>query len=177
MMVRCLEAGGLVAVFDPTNDESMNLPFGGTGYIPNPNGFYTGHDEWVDWPTFYEDHKGKVTKIFRLSLHLTPPGKYKLLFMVRDPQEILASMRAFSPFQDWGHMEVAIHFYNQVKNATLDRIKARGDYEILEVNYADVVKNPTKAFQTIQDFGFPIDVQQASVMVDPTLHRFHLEQK
>lgn len=175
MMMRCLEGGGLPSVFDPFLDYRWGVTTGSSDYHPNPNGFYNRDDYDVDWPSFYTDYSGKSIKVPRLSLHLLPEGKYKLLFMVRNPVEILASMRAFSPFLSWGKMEMSVYLYETLKDATLQRIASRSDYEILEVEYASVVSNPVMEFQRIADFGFPIDVSKAALLVDESLYRFQLE--
>jgi len=175
MMMRCLEAGGLEAYFDPFLDTAWNLIYGNSDYTPNPNGFYHTDDEQTDWPSFHSDHKGKVVKVFRRDLHILRPGAYKVVFMTRNPDEVRASMRAFSPNTTWGHMEVATHFYDQIKDATLEALRKRPDMEILEVNYGDVIADPVKQFEKIRDFGIPIDPEKAAAMVDSSLHRFRLE--
>jgi hypothetical protein len=175
MMMRCLEAGGLEAVYDASLDRLWNHIGGSEDYKPNPNGFYHIEDRQTDWPTFYKDHAGKLIKVPRAGLSWCVAGRYKLIFMVRDPREIQASMHKFSPNQSWGQMESNLYFYDMIKKATLDELRARGDFEILEVQYKDVVANPTEAFENIKAFGFPIEVQKAAEMVDPSLYRLKLE--
>ena len=175
--MRCIEAGGLEAVFNEKLDAIWQLTAGTDDYNPNPNGYYHSEDDQTDWPSFHRDHKGKVIKIPRADLAIVPRGKYKLVFMVRNPKEIIASMRKFSPYVSWGDMERNAYLYDIVKKATLDRIRDRGDYDILEVQYADVVENPKNEFEKIRDFGFPIDVEKAAAMVDPSLYRLRLERK
>lgn len=177
MMMRCLEGGGIKTVFDPFLDTKWNTIFGSADYMPNPNGFYNRDDFDCDWASFYGDHKGKAIKVPRASLHLLREGKYKVIFMIREPKEILASMRKFAPFVSWGMMEVMIYLYDIIKKATLDRISSRKDIEVLEVNYADVVEDPLREFQKIKDFGFPIEVEKAAELVDKSLYRLRLEKK
>lgn len=176
MMMRCLEAGGIEAVYDPLLDSEWNTVAGLTGYIPNPNGFYHQDDLQVDWPTFHLDHQGKVIKVSRASLSWLSAGRYKLIFMTRNPQEILASMQRFSPFSSWGNMEVNVHLYDLVKKNTLDQIRTRADFEIIEMDYLDVINDPLKRFVAIREFGFPINVEKAASMVDKSLYRLRAEQ-
>lgn len=177
MMMRCLEGGGLETVYDPSLDTRWNALMGQPGYVPNVHGFYNRDDVDVDWPSFYVENKGKAIKIPRLDLHLVTPGAYKVIFMTRDPGEILASMRAFSPRHTWGRMECAVYFYDLLKKETLQRARARGDMEILEIHYPDVIADPEREFNKIEQFGFPIDVKKAASLVDESLHRFRLEKK
>lgn len=176
-MMRCLASAGLDAIYNPALDRLWSLIGGTPDYNPNPNGFFHLEDYQVDWPTFYDDTKGKLLKIPRASLHMTPPGAYKLIFMVRDPKEIIASMHKFSPFTSWGQMEVNVYLYDLIKKATLDRLSQRDDYDILEIRYADVVTDPLQEFEKIKAFGFPIDINKAAAMVDPSLYRLKLEQR
>jgi len=173
MMMRCLEGGGMKLLKDTLLDGPWNGS-GVAGYVPNPNGFYNGPDEQADWPSFCDDARGKLVKLFRLSLPMLLPGKYRLIFMVRDPAEILASMRAWTPHRSWGRLETDLHFLPQIKEALYAQLRGRGDFDILEVNYNDVMKNPLKEFERIKEFGFPIDPAAAAALVDPALYRNRL---
>lgn len=177
MMMRCLEAGGLTPVFEEVLDRIWDLNYSTQDYHPNPNGFYHMDDYMYDWPSFYQDTKGKVIKVPRADLQILREGKYKVIFMVRNPEEIRASMRKFVPHQSWGQVEVNTYFYDQIKEATLSRARLNKGLEILEINYADVVENPEREFAKIKKFGFPIDTKAASAMVEPNLYRLKLEQK
>lgn len=175
--MRCLEAAGMEADYDPLLDLQWSTVSSRPEYNPNPNGFYHCNDEDTDYPSYYDDHKGRLIKIPRTEVGIVSPGKYKVIFMTRNPDEILASMRAFVPFRSWGKIEMNIYFYDLLKAATLETMRARLDMEVLEIFYPDVISDPTTEFTKIKDFGFPINVSQASAMVDPELYRFRLEQK
>jgi hypothetical protein len=170
MMMRCLEAGGIETLVDEALDHLWNAT-ASPDYQPNPNGFYNKDDNTFDWPTFHRDAKGKAIKIPRQDLLIVPRGAYRLIYMVRDPEEILASMRSFTPYRSWGHMEVAVHFYDLVRAETVRRLRERGDFSVLEVHYADVIADPLGAFRKIRDFGFPIDPEKSAAKVDPSLYR------
>jgi len=175
MMMRCLEAGGITCAYDTTQDV-QNIVLGGSEYQPNPNGFYAYPDDSTfDWPTFHETFKGRAIKVPRMDLFILPQGKYKLIFMTRNPEEIRASMMKFSSNTSWGKPTVATYFYDTLKDGLMNYLVARTDFEILEINYRDVVTNPTQEFQKIKDFGFNIDIEKSVAMVDPTLYRLRLE--
>lgn len=175
MMMRCLEAGGLPASYDSSQD-ILNILWGREGYQPNPNGFYgTNSLGDTDYPSFYLDHLGKVVKFPRVDFRYLAKGKYKIIFMSRNPREIIASMRRFTPYYPWGSVEAAVHLFEVIKPALIKTIRDRGDCEVIEVSYNDVVSNPTKEFEKIKGFGIPIDVEKAVAMVDPTLYRLRLE--
>jgi len=178
MMARCLEGGGLPVVKMSLNDSEYNIPFGNTGYIPNPNGFYSieGYMEF-DFPTFYEEYKGQVLKIPRTYIRLLPPGKYKLIFMNRDEKEILASYRSFIGLRDWGEVESSVYLKDVILGAEKQIAAERGDIDIIEVNYNELMRDPRAAFDAIVDFGVPIDPAAAAALVDPALYRHRLAAK
>lgn len=171
MMMRCLEAGGITPKRYKLGDVPWNRTFGTSKYVPNPNGFYFMEDTVFDWPSFYEDFKGHSVKVPRLTLHMLPPGNYKLIYMVRNPKEILQSMRKFIPYRGWGKPTVAVYFYDMLRAQIIKNLLARGDFEILEVNYNELLKDPIAAFEKIKDFGIPIDPELAAEKVDLSLYR------
>lgn len=175
MMARCLKFGGLPVLYYEGNDTQYNIPFGQTGYIPNPNGFYAieGYCDY-QYPTFYEDNKGKVIKIPRIELAYLPKGKYKLIFMLRPVEEVFASYRSFIGPVAWGDAERGLYFRDFLVDEAIKYLKRRGDFEVLLVNYHDVLNDPIGQFQRIKDFGVPIDVDSAASGVDSALYRHRL---
>jgi hypothetical protein len=174
MMMRCIAlSSSLKIVFDPQLDVWTDT-FHAQDYHPNPNGFFQSNDWDVDLPYFYDAYKGRLIKILRASLHLLPHGKYRLVFMTRNPSEIRASMRKFG-VQACGSARTHTFLYDEILGATLRQLEARGDFEILKVHYPDVIANPEREFKRVRDFGFPIDPKKASSLVDESLYRLRLE--
>ena len=174
MMAHALHTGGLPIVFMPLNDSQFNIPFSDPvkGYKPNPNGFFS-MEGYIDYqyPSFYDQYQGKLLKIPRVALRELPPGKYKIIYMERDTDEILRSYRSFIGFRDWNTVETSVYLKEEILGAELRLLKKRGDVEVLTVNYRDVIKNPSKTFERIRDFGFPIDPEKAASVVDQSLYR------
>ncbi len=171
MMMRCLEAGGLVAVYDKTQD-AMNHS-APTDYVPNPNGFYQFGQEIT--PSFYELYKGRLVKYPIREINNLPTGNYKIILLQRNPEEIRTSMSKWTPFESWGNDEVVTYFYDLFMAAAKEILSKRNDVELLEVNYRDVVNSPSETFNTIRKFGFPIDVNKCVLKVDSSLYRNNLE--
>ena len=171
MLMRCLEAGGLDPVYDRSSD-TMNHS-APTDYVPNPNGFYQFNGEIT--PAFYDQYKGKLIKCpIRQSLNL-PLGKYKVILLKRNPEEIRKSMASWTPFDSWGPDEVITYFYDEYMDALKSKLLERGDMEITEVNYKDIVKSPQEVFEFIQSSGWEIDPEKCAAMVDSGLYRNRLE--
>lgn len=168
MMMRCLEAGGLVPVYDKESD-SMNES-APDDYIPNPNGFYQFTNEIGEGFTGYD---GRVIKCPIRELIKLPPHQYKVVILKRNPAEIRASMAKWTPYQSWGKDEVITYFYDAYISKIITACTARGDMEITVLNYADIVTNPVLEFTKLASWG--IDINAAAALVDETLYRLKLE--
>lgn len=175
MMMRCLIGGGLDGAYDD-HHEHFNVEFGTEDYQPNPNGFYALNEDFArpDLPTLYD---GKVMKIPHDQLLSVPPGNYKVVFMKREPQEILASMDRFMPGLTWPEEEhvADTETYENVVGNLLSLAVARGDMQVVALNYAEVVADALMQFTTLQAAGWPIEPAKCAALVEAALHRFKLE--
>ena len=168
MMMRCLVEGGMDAAYDD-HQEPLNVQFGDSDYLPNGDGFFALQDDFG--ADFYAKYEGRLVKVPWQRLRGLPDGDYRVLFMLRDPQEISASMEKFMP--DWGGERVlAETCYLGAVNTLLAQLNARGDMQVSTLRYADVVKGAEKQFASL---GWPIDAAKAASVVDASLHRFRLE--
>jgi hypothetical protein len=168
MMMRCLESGGLIPVYDKEINLNDNAP---VDYIPNPNGFYQFTSEIT--ADFAKLHDGKLIKCPIRDLIKLPKWDYKVVFMYRNPAEIRASMGKWQPYQSWGQDEVITYFYEEYLEHLFEELRKRGDFDITVINYADVVANPVKEFTKLSYWG--VDVEKMAAMVHPELYRLKLE--
>ncbi len=173
MMMRCLSAGGMNIMWDNSQEE-LNILYGQGDYIPNPNGFYALDEGEFMRPDFVDEYDGKLVKCPWQMLHKVPKHAYQLVFMLRAPVEIQASMQRFTPGSVWDE-EVMTWFYPECTGAIFRRLTARGDFAITRVNYANVVQNPLGEFTKLKNAGWSIDTEQDAAMVQPELKRFNLE--
>lgn len=170
MMMRCLEAGGLIPVYDK-NADSMNES-APDDYIPNPNGFY--HFDYEIGSGFSE-YDGRVIKCPIRKLINLPIHQYKVAIIKRNPAEIRASMSKWTPYHSWGKDEMITYIYDWYLNKIITKCKDRGDMDITVLNYADVIANPTVEFTKLISWG--IDIKACTQMVDSSLYRLKLENK
>ncbi|MBP9715205.1 MAG: hypothetical protein KBD52_01825 [Candidatus Pacebacteria bacterium] len=177
MMMRCLEAGGLPVAYDDVQ-ESLNYEYNTPDYVPNPNGFYALQENF-DEINVAQKYTGKALKYpFRLLLNLPEDeNKYNILFLKRNPDEIRASMNAFMPDQAWGADATILELYDTYFDTLLDEISKKKNISLIVINYRDIVENPQKEFQKLLNVGWPIDIEKASSMVEPSLYRLKLEKK
>ena len=169
MMMRCLEAGGMHAVYGHEQD-FLNVLCGRDGYQPNPGGFYALDDAMeFSRPDFAAEYDGCLAKIPAWSALSLAPGDYRILFMRRDQGEILASMAEFTPFSVFA-LEGAVWFYDLVAPALVRALEAHGA-TVDVVDYGAVVKDPATVLSELAKAGWPIEATKAAAVVDPAQYR------
>ena len=165
-----MEAGGLEILTDRIRsaDES------------NPQGYYELErvkdlDKGGD-PSWLEDARGKTVKIIAFLLRYLPENlNYRIIFMQRDLEEIVASQakmllqREEASETDDDRM---IELFKQHLLRTRNLIMSHACFDVLEVRYSDVIRNPAEQTERVSRFlgGVP-DVQSMANVVDPQLYR------
>lgn len=161
MMVRCLSLSGITAVVDPTMDAKIRANETKT-YDPNPNGYYA-----IDF--FATDPKQQIGKVIKLPLYvLTNLGyqpNFKVLLMTRSTDESKASFLAAFGFP------IPDNFFPLVAQVPVLYP------DVITLDYASVVSDPTTAFTVLQKNGWPTDPKIASQYVQPDLYRVQTDPK
>ncbi|RME48275.1 MAG: sulfotransferase family protein [Chloroflexi bacterium] len=169
MMMKMLEAGGLEVISDGIR----------TADDDNPKGYYEfervkdldkGDTAWV------ADARGKVVKVISALLqHLPPEYRYKVIFMDRKMEEVLASQRKM--LQRRGEQ-------SDVDDETMGRLLAKHvqhvkawlreqpNFECLEVSYNGVLEEPLPYVREVIRFlGEDLDEARMLEVVEPALYR------
>ena len=89
MMMRALEAGGMETAWSKKRDNN----FSGVSYVANQGGMYELDEKEIYSPGFPTPYEGKVIKLLSTKVRILKPGKYLIVFMRRDADEILASYK------------------------------------------------------------------------------------
>jgi hypothetical protein len=169
MMMKMLEAGGLPVLTDHvrTADED------------NPKGYYEfervkqiEHDQaWL------ADAQGKVVKMIAALLkHLPVAYRYKIVFMQRNIDEVLASQRQMlirrgEPTDKIPEEKLAALFEKHVERVH-DWLDRQPNIQILHVHYSDVLADPTQQARRLNRFlGGTLDAREMARVVDPGLYR------
>jgi hypothetical protein len=169
MMMRMLEAGGLQVLVD-------NLR---TADADNPKGYYEfekvkeiQHDSaWL------EDAKGKVIKMITALLqHLPEEYDYRVVFMRRDIEEVLASQRQMLIHRGEPTDAASDERMRELFRKHLERIEslieARPNIECCYVDYSMTLKQPLEEAERVNHFlGVGLDVKAMTAVVDPELYR------
>jgi hypothetical protein len=169
MMLRMLVAGGLPILTDGVRAADEASPH---GYL-----------EWERVKTLKYDTSwvagavGKGVKVIYHWLYDLPLDfRYRVLFMRRDLDEVLASQAAMlklrnvaNPSRDDGRMKRL--FQNELRE--IDEWMARQrSFSLLDVDYGAVLAGPLEQAKRVDAFlGGTLDTRAMAAMVDPALYR------
>lgn len=169
LMMQMCEAGGLELLTDNKRKPDQD----------NPKGYYEFEQvKKLESNNFWlSNAKGKVVKVISALLkHLSPEYSYKIIFMMRNIEEILASqkqmlIRRGEPTDKVSDEELAEMYRNH-----LQRIKKwldeQPNFEVLYVNYNEVLNSPLDCSKKINAFfGNKLDDGKMSSIVDTNLYR------
>ncbi len=170
MMMKMLEAGGIPPVTDNLREADTD----------NPKGYYEfervkqmdkGDVEWV------VDAEGKVVKVISQLLKYLPEGyEYRIIFMRRNMDEILASQqkmllnRGEDPHKA-SDDEISALFEKHLQSV-MSWIRVQPNVQALYVHYRDMLDNPEPHVEQIRRFlGDHLDAKPMVEVVDPNLYR------
>jgi hypothetical protein len=170
MAMRMLDAGGVAIVADNlrTADES------------NPNGYFEleavkSLDTQQD-RSWLKATRGKAIKIISFLLpYLPEDNRYQVIFMHRDLDEVLASQNKMlmSRGEPPGAPDAQLRTAYESHLARIDRLLgARRCFEVLHVNYVDVLDKPrTEAERIARFLQRPLDLDRMAAVTNPNLYR------
>jgi hypothetical protein len=170
MAMKMLEAGGMDMVIDHVRTADEDNP---KGYYEDQRVMDLAQAKDKSW---LKDSRGKCVKIIAYLLsHLPMENNYKVVFMHRDIEEVLASQKKMldrrgeaSDTEDAAMIEA----YDQNLERVRFMLKFRDCFETLEINYREVIREPEAHANRIADFlGLPLDRRAMASVVDPELYR------
>jgi len=170
MIMKMLEAGGMPILTDNLREAD----------IDNPKGYYEfervkkldkGDHAWLD------EAQGKVVKIISALLkHLPPRYTYKVIFIHRRMEEILASHhkmlnnRGQSP-DGISDEEMARHFKTHLSNVEA-WLQEQPNFSVLYIDYNQLLADPYPHIQKVNRFlGNTLSEEKMAQVVDPNLYR------
>lgn len=170
MMMRMLEAGGLPPITD-------NLR---TADLDNPQGYYEfervkkldrGDTAWL------ATAQGRTVKVISALLqHLPATYEYKVIFIERHMNEILASQRKMlahrqEDSEDLTDAEMTALFEKHLREIH-QWLARQPNFRVLYIHYSDLLSEPTAhAAQVNQFLGGGLDVNKMASVIDPSLYR------
>ncbi len=175
MMMKMLDAGGIPPVQDGIREADAD----------NPKGYYEfervkkldkGDTAWV------ADAQGKAVKVISALLKHLPPGyQYRIIFVRRNMDEILASQRKMlvRRGEDPDKMDdaqMAALFSKHL--AEIEQwLAQQPNMQVMYVHYSDVLANPLPAVSQVNTFcGGSLNEEAMATVIDPNLYRNRAEQ-
>jgi hypothetical protein len=170
MMMKMLDAGGIPPMIDEIRAADDD----------NPKGYYEyervkqmdrGDTSWV------AEAVGKAVKVISALLKNLPSGyQYRVIFMRRNMDEILASQRKMlvNRQEDSGKMDDVqmADLFRKHLAATEKWLQEQPDFEVIYVHYSDILADPAAQAERVSAFvGKPLNVQMMAAQVDQNLYR------
>lgn len=170
MMMQMLEAGGMAVLTDGIRQTDAD----------NPRGYYEfervkqlpkGDHAWL------AEAQGKAVKVIAALLEHLPSGyAYRVIFMHRRMEEILASQRKMLVRRGEDADKVSDEEMARLFEKHLLRVRAwlatRPDMAVLDVEYNRLLADPRPYVEQVNRFlGGELDVDSMMEVVDPGLYR------
>lgn len=169
MMMQALESGGLPILSDGLRRQDEDNPKGYYEFEPVKK---TKEDSsWV------ATAKGKAVKIIYRLLYDLPEGyDYRVIFMQRDINEVLASQkvmleRSGKQGANVSDDKLAELFKKQLSDFE-NWIAKQKNFSVLRINYKDMISSPIPICEKINGFlEGALNIDDAIAVVDPSLYR------
>ena len=169
MCMKMLEAGGCPVLTDGERVADED----------NPNGYYEYEPvkstrQSADWLSLAQ---GKAVKmVYRLLYDLPPTGRYDVLFMRRDMNEVLASQQVMLTRRGVIHDEDDQQDFNTLYRRELREclawLKSRGNFRVLQVDYNSMMRDSAAGVVDINAFlGGKLRIEDMRQVIDPSLYR------
>src|SRR5215831_3437783 len=168
MMMNILTAGGIQALTDGQRSADESNP---KGYFELEKVKHLGRDR-----SFLADAVGKVVKIVSpLLKHLTPEYSYRVIFMERNIEEVLASQREMmikrgelAPDDDEKMAAIFARHLQDVK----DWLSHQPNIKVTYISYNDVLTAPRDYIDALNQFmGNSLDTTAMFAAIDRSLYR------
>ena len=170
MAMKMLDAGGVEVVTDGAREADIDNP---KGYFEDDRVLELAKNDDKSW---LHEARGKAVKIISyLVRHLPPDNNYKVVFMAREIDEVLASqakMLERRGEENQGDDEQMRTLFEGDLWRTRYFIKHNRHVESLELGYRQVLDDPRAQVRQLASFiGGDLDLEAMAAVVDPSLYR------
>ncbi len=169
MMMRMLEAGGMPAFVDHKRQPDAD----------NPHGYYEFEPvkQLKQSSVWLSNALGAAVKVIYLLLYDLPSDyRYRLIFMRRNLEEVIASQEGMLRRMGRADTSPDVGDMAQLFEINLKQVDQwlpeQDNFELLNMQYDEVIASPAVAAQQIADFlGGGLDQAAMAAVVDPALYR------
>lgn len=167
MMMQVLAAGGVPIAYDDTRRKDQH----------NQNGYFELYggkiiNKLIDNTLSLSAFHGKFIKITAYGLLHLPVGKYKIIYLQRNIEEILDSMECMMQSMDYHRIETR-QSLQKLNSKLLHDLSQREDLHWIQMNYNSIIEDPVTNIQKIKNFIGPycFDTNAMIQAVDKKLYR------
>ncbi len=169
MMMRMLAAGGIPALTDNLRSADQD----------NPRGYYEFEPvkQTKKDPSWLARARGMVVKmVYRLLYDLPADHQYRIVFMRRRLEEVIASQNVMLEHQGRSGgpltQEKLLGLFKIELDRVYDWLGAQPNFQVLFIDYNEVLSNPAPAVEQINQFlGGDLNTQAMRDVVEPELYR------
>ncbi len=168
MMMRMIEAGGMPLLTDDVRKADEDNPHGYYEYEPVK--------KIREDPSWLEEADGKAVKmVFQLLYDLPRERQYRVVFMRRNVDEILASQKAMLGRlgREGGKAsdEDLAKIFARKLQAFEAWIKQWPCFRMIHVDYQEAVRDPQTQAERVSEFLGGLRIERMAAAVDPSLYR------
>lgn len=165
VMMQMLNMGGVPIAYDESRPPDEHNP---KGYYELAGGKII--NRLMDGNFDMESHRGSIVKVTAYGLKFLPPAtKYKIIYMMRNIDEVLNSMKKMGAEID---IEKDRVLFGKLNKLSFELMGTRDDIECITVNYHDVIDNARPELEKIDRFlGDGLNIENALKAVDAKLYR------
>jgi len=171
MMMRMLEAGGVEVMSDAKR----------TADVDNPKGYFElerikNLEKETDKSYLREARGRSVKAISFLIKDLPDENEYRVIFMRRDLDEVLASQEKMVARLDQGDTAADAEAMKEAYRNDIVRTRllcrSRPNFELIEVHYKAAIEDPAAVSRTVNEFlGGGLDEAAMRAAIDASLYR------
>lgn len=172
LMMQMIHAGGIPAVTDELRTPDTD----------NPRGYYEFEKvkQVKNDKTWLPGARGRVVKMVHLLLlDLPPEFTYRVVFMRRNLEEVLKSQSVMLERQGKKGAALPPQTLMKMYQDQIDKVLCwmgeRPNFQFVEINYNELVKQPQDAAERLSAFlsegGSALNIEQMVGAVDPSLYR------
>jgi len=170
MAMKMLDAGGLSVIQDGIRVADEDNP---KGYFEDARIKDLANMEDKSW---FRDLRGRVIKVVSSLIQYLPDDNfYRVVFVRRNLHEVLASQQKMLDRREENNQtedEAMLKMYEQHLEKVQFQLRFREYFDVLYLNYRDVLTDPQREAERMNDFfGGRLDVDAMTAVVDPNLYR------
>ena len=164
MMMQILHSGGAPIAFNESREPDIH----------NPKGYYELEGgkvitKLIEGSFPFDKYRRQFIKITSYGLKFLPIGNYKVIYMIRNIEEVMDSMEKMSgPI----NREKEKPLFEKLNDFSISLMEKRDDISFFIIKYNDVINNPRKEITKINSFlDGMLNIESAIKAVDQSLYR------